>query len=136
MDKLVTETIGLLLLFAAFPLTGLGATGGRTFVWVLTSAMTCSRRSRRRAGSWAEPGARRPATCRSKGVSRTKLYANSSGAGILCKWSQIGTTTWGMPTPSASIANKGSWRVGPIRGAMVLPWAIDTENAHRTGEVA
>jgi hypothetical protein len=35
MDKLITETIGLLLLFAAFPLTSLGATGGRTVVWVL-----------------------------------------------------------------------------------------------------
>jgi hypothetical protein len=35
MDKLATETIGLLLLFAAFPLTSLGATGGNTVVWAL-----------------------------------------------------------------------------------------------------
>jgi hypothetical protein len=35
MDKLVTEGIALLLLFAAFPLTSLGATGGSTLVWVL-----------------------------------------------------------------------------------------------------
>ena len=35
MDKLVTETIALLLLFAAFPLVSVGATGGSTFVWRL-----------------------------------------------------------------------------------------------------
>jgi hypothetical protein len=35
MDKLVTEGIALLLLFAAFPLTSLGASGGSTFVWVV-----------------------------------------------------------------------------------------------------
>ncbi|HEX5958068.1 MAG TPA: EmrB/QacA subfamily drug resistance transporter [Hyphomicrobiaceae bacterium] len=34
-NKLVTEGIALLLLFAAFPLTSLGTSGGSTFVWVL-----------------------------------------------------------------------------------------------------
>ena len=37
--------------------------------------------------------ARRPATCRSKDVSRTKSYASSSGGGGRCRWSPIGTTT-------------------------------------------
>ena len=35
MDKLATEGVALLLLFAAFPLTSWGTTGGNTFVWVL-----------------------------------------------------------------------------------------------------
>jgi len=35
MDKLVTETVALLLLFAAFPLVSLGATGGLAAVWWL-----------------------------------------------------------------------------------------------------
>jgi hypothetical protein len=35
MDKLVIEGVALLLLFAAFPLTSWGATGGSAFVWVL-----------------------------------------------------------------------------------------------------
>ncbi len=35
MDKLVTETIALLLLFAAFPLVSVGATVGSAFVWWL-----------------------------------------------------------------------------------------------------
>jgi hypothetical protein len=35
MDKLVTETIGLLLLFAAFPVTSLGTSRGSTVVWLL-----------------------------------------------------------------------------------------------------
>jgi len=35
MDKLVTETVALLLLFAAFPLVSVGATGGSAVVWWL-----------------------------------------------------------------------------------------------------
>jgi hypothetical protein len=35
MDKLVTETVALLLLFAAFPLVSVGATGGVAVVWWL-----------------------------------------------------------------------------------------------------
>jgi hypothetical protein len=35
MDKLVIESVALLLMFAAFPLTSLGATGGSAFVWWL-----------------------------------------------------------------------------------------------------
>jgi nitrate reductase NapE component len=35
MDKLVTETVALLLLFAAFPLVSVGATGGAAVVWWL-----------------------------------------------------------------------------------------------------
>lgn len=35
MDKLITETIALLLLFAAFPLVSVGATDGSLVVWVL-----------------------------------------------------------------------------------------------------
>jgi 4-hydroxybenzoate polyprenyltransferase len=35
MDKLTAEIIALLLLFAAFPLTSFGATGGYTLVWCL-----------------------------------------------------------------------------------------------------
>jgi hypothetical protein len=35
MDKLVVESVALLLMFAAFPLTSLGATGGSAAVWWL-----------------------------------------------------------------------------------------------------
>jgi hypothetical protein len=35
MDKLVTEIVALLLLFAAFPLVSAGATGGLAVVWWL-----------------------------------------------------------------------------------------------------
>jgi hypothetical protein len=35
MDKLVTEGIALLLLFAAFPLISWGTMGGNTLVWVV-----------------------------------------------------------------------------------------------------
>jgi hypothetical protein len=35
MDKLVTEGVALLLLFAAFPLVSIGATGGIAVVWWL-----------------------------------------------------------------------------------------------------
>jgi hypothetical protein len=34
-NKLVIETVGLLLLFAAFPVTSLGASRGNAVVWVL-----------------------------------------------------------------------------------------------------
>ena len=35
MDKLVTEAVALLLLFAAFPLVSVGATGGSAVLWWL-----------------------------------------------------------------------------------------------------
>jgi hypothetical protein len=35
MDKLAIESVALLLMFAAFPLTSLGATGGNASVWWL-----------------------------------------------------------------------------------------------------
>ena len=35
MDKLVTETVALLLMFSAFPLVSVGATGGFAVVWWL-----------------------------------------------------------------------------------------------------
>lgn len=35
MDKLVTETVALLLMFAAFPLVSVGATGDSAVVWWL-----------------------------------------------------------------------------------------------------
>ena len=42
--KLKAECMSLLLLFAAFPITSLGATGGNRLVWWMGLALSCRRR--------------------------------------------------------------------------------------------